>query len=95
MAPFLRRDYEEHQEIFLNLSPGIRTSVPVGLSRIEFIMAQVVDESGAIVGIYRNLSPEYWQFSKHFSAWDVGNCTSVSLKADTACRVQLVVGGEA
>jgi len=95
MAPFLRRDYTDHQEIFVNLSPNFKTAVRVNLSKIEFIMAQVVDESGAIIDIYRNLSPEYWQFSTHFSAWDVQNCTNISLKSDKAARVQLVVGGEA
>ena len=95
MAPFLRRDYESHQEIFLDLTANFKTAVRINLSKIEFIMAQVIDESGAVVGIYRNLSPEYWQFSTHFSIWDIENCTNVSLKSDKKCRVQLVVAGEA
>jgi len=95
MAPFLRRDYDSHQEIFLDLAANFKTAVKVNLSKIQFIMAQVVDESGAIIDIYRNLSPESWQFSTHFSAWDIENCTNVSLKSDKPARVQLVVGGEA
>lgn len=95
LAPFLRRDYEAHQEIFLDLSANFKTAVRVNLSKIQFIMAQVVDESGAVINIYRNLSPESWQFTTHFSAWDVENCTNISLKSNVAARVQLVVGGEA
>lgn len=95
MAPFLRRDYEAHQEIFVNLTANFKTAVKINLSKIEFIMAQVVDESGATIDIYRNLSPESWQFTTHFSAWDIENCTNISLKSDRAAKVQIVAGGEA
>ena len=93
-APFLRRDYRSHQEIFIDLSAGIKTAVEVNLSTIQFLMAQVVDESGAIVNIYRNRSPESWQFSDHFGSWDIENCTSISLMSDVDARVHLIVGGE-
>jgi len=94
MAPFQRRDYESHQEIFVDLKPGIKTAVKVNLSKVEFLMAQVVGESGATIDIYRNLSPESWRFTKQFSIWEIENCTNVSLKSDVAARVQIVVGGE-
>lgn len=94
-APFLRRDYGAHQEIFVDLTAGIKTAVKINLSTIQFLMAQVIDESGATIDIYRNLSPESWQFTELFASWDIGNCTNVSLKSDIDTKVHLIVGGEA
>jgi hypothetical protein len=95
MEPFLRRDYESHQEVFVDLPAGIRTPVNLNLSQVQLVMLQVLDEDEAIVNIYRNLSPEYWQFSKVFAAWEIANCTSISLKSDVDVRVHVVAGGEA
>lgn len=95
MSPFLRRDYENHQEIFVSLTANFKTAVRINLSTIEFLMVQVVDESGAVIDIYRNLSPESWQFQNFFGSWDVQNCTSISLKSDIDARVHVIAGGEA
>ena len=95
-APFLRRDFAQHQELYIDLPAGRRVPANSVLSKIQFIMLRVVDgvEDGAIVNIYRNLSPEWWQITDFYGAWEVSNCTALSFKSDKDARIHLVVGGE-
>ena len=88
---FLRRDYDKWQEITLDLT-SVRQEVKTSISTIQYIYAKVVGD--ATVSIYRNLSPEYWEFDTIFMALEVGNCTSLSFRADTDTSLYLYIAGE-
>ena len=89
--PFLRRDFDKWQEIILDLT-STRQEVQTSIDIIQYIYAKVVGD--ATVSIYRNLSPEYWEFDTIFLALEVENCTSLSFRADTDTSLYLYIAGE-
>lgn len=88
---FLRRDYDTWQEIKLDLT-STRQEVKTSISNIQFIYAKVVGDT--TVSIYRNLSPECWEFDTIFVAFEVGNCTNLSFKSAADTALYLYIAGE-
>lgn len=88
---FSRRDFDKWQEITLDLT-STRQEVKTSIDTIQYIYAKVVGD--ATVSIYRNLSPECWQFNTIFLALEVENCTTLSFRSDTDTTLYLYIAGE-
>lgn len=90
---FLRRDYEKTFESNVPLTGGVRTEVQTGVGNIEFLYIGCEDE--IVVNIYRNLSPEWWSFSRAFLALEVTNCDRISFKAAADTEIYVYAAGSA
>ncbi len=88
---FLRRDYEKVFESNVPLAAGVRTEVRTGIGDIEFLYVSCEDE--VVINIYRNLSPEWWEFSRAWFALEVTNCDRISFKAASDTEIYVYAAG--
>ena len=87
---WMRRDFDLVFEQTVTLSTS-KTEVKHHLSSIEFIYIEITSGSDSVY-VYKNLSPESWQFDDFFIA-AVTDLEQLSLSAGGAVTVRLFLAG--
>lgn len=96
---FYRRDWPIEQRQIIALTEGVKQEIlTTGFSEINLLYIKNLDQDddadGPVIHIFRNGSPEYWEFSDTFVAWEIGNCSSIALEASGGdAEVRLFVAG--
>lgn len=86
---YQRRTYDETYEATIALAANVKKDVKVPFDTIQFVF---VDAGNNTIRVYRDLSPEYWEVTYAFLAFDC-SITQLHLLATADCTVTLFVGG--
>jgi hypothetical protein len=88
----VRRDYGLYEEKTISVGAS-RTEVRTAISDIQFIYAKVVGDS-ATVNLYKNQSPEWWEFAECVLMQGLDDCTNLSFKASASTTLYLFIAGD-
>ena len=89
---FLRRDYDKTAQLVVSLTAGVKTEVQTHVPTIEFLYVGVTT-SDATINLYRNLSPEWWEFKNGVLIFEVTNCDRISFKSNIDAEITIYAGG--
>lgn len=86
---YQRSAYDETYETRIALTANVKRDVKVPFDTIQLVF---IDADDNTVRVYQGLSPEYWQVTHAFLAF---NCsiTQLHLMATEDCTVTIFVGG--
>lgn len=86
---YQRRGYDETYETQVALTANVKKDVKVPFDTIEHVF---INANGNTVRVYQNLSPEYWQVTYAFLAFDC-EISQLHLLATADCTVTVFAGG--
>lgn len=89
---FVRRDYGFYEERTISIGTT-RTTVDTAITDIQFIYAKVTGDA-ATVNLYKNMSPEWWEFDNTILLYDLSDCDTISFKADASTTLYLYIAGD-
>ena len=88
---WIRRSFTSEWTATLTLAANTRTQINPGFDTIQFVYVRVTTVTD--VYVYKNRSPEYWSFDRHFVALGT-DIDQLSLMAPAEATVYVYVGGE-
>jgi hypothetical protein len=88
---FVRRDYDRWEELDMDLTT-VKSEVVTNLSAIEFVYIRRTGDE-ATVSVYKNLSPESWDFDDVFMVFPADSLTNLSLEASVDTTVHIYMAG--
>lgn len=90
---FLRRDYTVYQEYqAMPLTSGTKTDIDTILTDIEYVYVRRTGDA-ATLSLFKNLSPESWEFNDGFLLIEGENIDSLAIQSDASTTVYIYIAG--
>ena len=87
----IRRDYGLYDQRTVSVGTS-RVSIDTAISDIQFLYVEVIGD--AVVNLYKDNSPEWWEFTTTLLLFDIESCSSISFKADTNATLYIFMAGD-
>lgn len=87
---FLHSAYAEGVRQEIDLQAGVKVDVAMQFSAVRMVY---IKTDGNAVRVYKNRSPEYWEISKCWLAWDV-DTSRISLMSPSGATVTVMLWGD-